>query len=435
MRMVAVLSGLVILLLICALALLAFQSPAPTLHPGSLDCTFNSPQGYVMSTHAENEKDRGVEVAIQDDGHIVALGYCNNTRNEDLMIARYTSYGALDSQFGSGGFAYYDGGGNDRGLGLVLQGDGKMVATGFTQNGSHRDLLLLRYDLNGTLDPTFGNEGVVMFSAPGSSTDIGFGVVWESDGGIFVAGETANATHQDALVIHYTPEGVYDTRFAGTGLFTYGGTNMDRLFACALQPDGKILVTGSSAANEKEDLLLLRMNHDGTLDGTFGVGGVVLYSGEGDNFDYGNWVLVQPDGKILVSGATSVDNAFDLLLMRYNPDGTPDPAFGIGGVVHHGDAGGRDEYGYAHAVQQDGKIIVAGYAENATYDDVFVVRFYPDGTLDTTFGDGGQVLWNGPGDHKDYGQGIALQRDGKIVVTGFTHHDASEDLLVMRLWP
>ena len=307
MRMVAVLSGLVILLLICALALLAFQSPAPTLHPGSLDCTFNSPQGYVMSTHAENEKDRGVEVAIQDDGHIVALGYCNNTQNEDLMIARYTSYGALDSQFGSGGFAYYDGGGNDRGLGLVLQGDGKMVATGFTQNGSHRDLLLLRYDLNGTVDPTFGNEGVVMFSAPGSSTDIGFGVVWESDGGIFVAGETANATHQDALVIHYTPEGVYDTRFAGTGLFTYGGTNMDRLFACALQPDGKILVTGSSAANEKDDLLLLRMNHDGTLDGTFGVGGVVLYSGEGDNFDYGNWVLVQPDGKILVSGAPSAE--------------------------------------------------------------------------------------------------------------------------------
>ena len=435
MRMVFVFSGLVILLLIGALVVLAFLSPAPAPYPGSLDCTFNSPHGYVMSTNAEDMKDRGVEVMVRDDGKIVVLGYSNNTRNEDLMIARYTVDGSLDPGFGRGGFAYYDGGGNDRGLGLALQGDGKILATGFTWNGTHRDVLLLRYETDGTPDSTFGKDGVVTFSAPGSSTDIGFGVACEADGGIFVAGETANATHQDALVIHYTPGGIYDTRFAGTGMFTYGGTNMDRLFACALQPDGKVLVTGSSVVDEKDDLLLLRLNHDGTLDGTFGVGGAVLYGGEGDNFRYGNWVVVQPNGKILVSGAVSVGNTFDLLLMRYNPNGTPDIAFGTGGVVHYGDAGGKDEYGYAHVVQPDGKIIVAGYAENASYDDVLVVRFHPDGTLDTTFGDEGRILWNGPGDNRDYGQGIALQQDGKIVITGFTHHGASEDLLVMRLVP
>ncbi len=425
----------VILVLIGVLAFFSLPPPAMAPAPGSPDRSFNAPHGYVMSTHAEGEKDRGVEIAVERDGSLIVLGYCNNTVNEDLMIARYTKDGALDPGFGNGGFSYYDGGGNDRGLGLALQDDGKILATGFTRNGTHRDVLLVRYGLDGTLDATFGTRGVVTFSSPGSMTDIGFGVACEPDGGIFVAGETSNATHQDALVIHYTPGGIYDSRFAGTGLFTYGGTDMDRLFACTIQPDGKILATGSSVVGERDDLLLLRLDHDGTPDETFGDGGAVLYSGKGDNFDYGNWVVLQPDGKILVSGAESVGDAFDLLLLRFMTDGRPDPTFGTGGVVHHGDAGGRDEYGYAHAVQADGKIVVGGYAENETSDDVLVVRFLPDGTPDPAFGNGGQILWNGPGNHRDYGQGISLQPDGKIVVTGFSHHEASEDLLVMRLLP
>jgi uncharacterized delta-60 repeat protein len=388
-----------------------------------------------MSTNAEDQKDRGVEVAVQRDGKIVVLGYCNNSRNEDLMLARYTAEGTPDPDFHNDGFVYYDGGGNDRGLGLVLQKDGKILATGFTQNDTHRDVLVLRYTVDGTPDTTFGRNGVVTFSSPGSFTDIGFGIACELDGGIIVIGEVSNTTHQDALVLHYTPDGIPDTRFGGNGFFTYGGTDMDRGFACAIQPDGKILVTGSSVVNERDDVLLFRLNPDGTMDRGFGVDGAVLYSGEGDNFDYGNYVFLQEDGKIVVSGAVSVGTAFDLLLLRYHQDGTPDTSFGRGGVIHYGDAGGRDEYGFAHVIQGDGMIVVAGYAEKSTGDDVLVVRFDPAGNPDTTFGSAGQVLWNGPGNHRDYGQGIAIQPDGKIVICGFSHHGASEDLLMMRLLP
>jgi uncharacterized delta-60 repeat protein len=435
MEMVKVLLGGIVLMSLGIVLTLSFATPAPAVPPGSLDASFNSPQGFAMSTNAEDTKDRGVEVEVQADGKIVALGYSNNSWNEDLMIARYTADGIPDPGFHNDGFVYYDGGGNDRGLGLALQDDGKILATGFTTNGTHRDVLLLRYLENGTLDATFGKNGVVTFSSPGSFTDIGFGIACEEDSGILVVGEISNTSHQDAMVLHYTKDGSPDLRFGNNGFFTFGGTNMDRGFAGAIQQDGKILVTGSCVVNDRDDVLLFRLNPNGTLDRTFGHDGVVLYSSPGDNFDYGNCITLQEDEKIVISGAASIGTTFDLLLLRYNPDGTLDPTFGTGGVVHHGDGGERDNYGYAHSIQRDGKIVVTGYAETSTSDDVLVVRFDQWGHPDPTFGSAGQVLWNGPGDQRDYGQGIALQDDGKIMITGFSHHGASEDLLLMRLWP
>jgi|WetSurMetagenome_2_1015567.scaffolds.fasta_scaffold90455_2 uncharacterized delta-60 repeat protein len=411
------------------------SNPVSPTQPGSLDTSFNPPQGWVMSTFAENNKDRGIEVAIQKDGKIVVLGYSNNSKNEDLLLTRYTHDGVPDWSFGIGGIVLYDGGGNDKGLGLEIQTDGKILATGFTYNGSHRDVLLLRYNMDGMLDSTFGNNGVVTFSSPGSSTDIGFAVTCEEDGGIMVAGEVSNKTHQDVLVLHYTPEGVLDSRFADGGVYMYGGTGMDRGFDATVQRDKKILITGATIINQKDDVLLLRLNPDGTRDQTFGKGGVVRYSADGDKSDYGNYISAQGDGTIIVSGAASVGDAFELLLLRYDANGTPDLLFGDGGAVHHGNPAGRDEYGYAHVVQPDGKIIVVGYTTDRITDDLLVMRFDNTGDVDPGFAMKGHLIWNGPGNVTDYGQGIALQSDGMIIVTGFTHHGESEDLLLMRILP
>jgi uncharacterized delta-60 repeat protein len=250
-----------------------------------------------------------------------------------------------------------------------------------------------------------------------------------------VAGEVSNNTHQDVLVLHYTPAGNPDVRFGNGGVYTYGGTGMDRGFDATVQEDEKIVVTGSTVSEKQDNVLLIRLKPDGTMDKTFGREGVVLYNSPGDYADYGNYVAVQEDRKIVVSGAATIEDAFELLVLRFNPDGSPDPSFGDGGVVHYGDVGGKDDYGFAHIIQRDGKIVIAGYTEENSSDEVLVVRLDPAGNPDPVFGTAGRVVWNGPGDNRDYGQGIALQPDGKIVVTGFSHHGASEDLLVMRLMP
>ncbi len=410
-----------------------FLSPASGAKPGSLDPSFNSSDGYVLFNSPAGNRDRGVEVAIQADGKIVVLGYSNNGLNEDLLLVRYNGDGSLDMGFGTGGFVFYDGGGNDRGLGLALQGDGKIVVTGYTYSGAQRDVLLLRYDSRGALDAAFGTGGVVTYSSPGSATDIGFGVVVQADGAIVVVGETSNGTDQDALVLRYTAGGSLDNGFGSGGVFRYAGpAGMDRAFAVAIQKDGKICVTGATVVNSKDDVLLFRLNTNGTLDGTFGTGGVVTYSGPGDNFDYGNWVAVQEDGRILVLGVVWTGTAFDVLLLGYNSNGSPDATFGTAGVVTYGDGGGRNDYGYGLVIEQNGKIVITGYSMGDT-DNLFVARFQGNGALDASFGTGGTMMWNGPGNGTDYGQGIALQPDGRVVVTGFSFNGTSEDILVMRI--
>jgi uncharacterized delta-60 repeat protein len=433
MRTVKILLGIVILVLVGFMLATLIQVPVPAARPGSLDTSFHAPDGFVLFNGAAGSKDRGVEVAVQDDGKIVVLGYSNNSRNEDLLLTRYTAGGDLDRGFGTNGTVLYDGGGNDRGLGLALQPDGKILATGYTYAGKQRDVLLLRYEQNGTLDPSFGNGGVVMYSSAGNATDIGFGIAMQADSGIIVVGETASLTSQDALVLRYTPAGIPDARFGTGGVATYGGAGMDRAFAVAVEPDGKIVVTGSTVRDAKDDVLLFRLNAGGMRDTAFGNGGAVTFSGIGDNPDYGNCVSLQDDGKIVVSGAVSNAGAYDVLLLRYNPDGTPDTAFGTGGAAFSGGAG--DDYGYAHVVQADKKIVVTGFTGTGTSNDVLLLRFDPSGQPDTGFGTSGRVTWSSTGNTMDYGQGLALQPDGKIVVTGFSTTPTGEDMLLMRFMP
>jgi uncharacterized delta-60 repeat protein len=417
-----------------ALIVSCLLSSTAAATPGSLDMSFNAPNGYNLFNSAADNRDRGVEVAIQSDGKIVVLGYSHNGANEDVLLARYNTDGSLDTSFGTGGFVLYDRGGNDRGLGLALQPDGNIVAVGYTYVGGQRDVLVLRYHVNGTLDSTFGTGGSATYSSSGSATDIGFGVAIQSDGGIIVVGETSNGTNQDTLVLRYTTGGSLDHGFGSGGVFVYGGSgkNMDRGFAAAIQPDGKIVVVGASVVNNKDDVLVLRLNSNGTLDGTFGSAGVATYSGAGDHYDYGNGVALQGDGRIVVLGVTSIGTAFDILLLRYNSNGTLDTTFGTGGVVIYGDSGARNDYGYALVIQKDGKIVITGYTQGSS-DDLLVVRFNPTGALDTTFGTEGTVTWNGTAGGTDYGQGIALQSDGKLIITGFSHNGTNEDMLVMRL--
>jgi uncharacterized delta-60 repeat protein len=421
--------------LIIVFVVFCFFPKAEAAVPGTLDASFNYPNGYVLFNSAANNRDRGAEVAIQTDGKIVVLGHSNNGINDDVLVARYNTNGTLDGTFGTGGFVLYDSGGNERGLGLALQSDGKIIAVGYTYVGIQRDVLVLRYNSNGTLDGTFGTGGVVTYSSAGAFTDIGFGVGVQSDGKIVVVGETSNGINQDALVLRYQTNGLLDNTFGTAGVFRYAGPgiNMDRAFAMAIQTDGKILVVGASVVLTKDDVLLFRLNTNGTLDATFGTGGVVTYSGTGDNFDYGNALALQTDGRIVVLGASSNGLAFDILLLRYDADGTLDNTFGTGGVVVYGDAGNLNDYGYGLVIQSDGRIVITGYSQGATSSDLLAARFRWNGTLDTTFGANGVFTWNGTGNGTDYGQGIALQSDSKLVITGFSHNGVNEDLLVMRL--
>jgi uncharacterized delta-60 repeat protein len=166
----------------------------------------------------------------------------------------------------------------------------------------------------------------------------------------------------------------------------------------------------------------------GDLDTTFGTNGVATY--DSGNVDHGWTVLLQPDGKIVVPGVTFNGTDGDVLVLRYNSDGTLDTTFGTNGVATY-DSGNVDHAWWTAILQPDGKIVVPGVTFNGTDDDVLVLRYNSDGTLDTTFGTNGVATYDSG--NVDEGRTAILQPDGKIVVPGVTFNGTDYDLLVVRL--
>ena len=336
--------------------------------------------------------------------------------------------GALDATFGSGGkvlTSMASSGG--RVGGLAVQSDGKLLVAGGAHNGSNYDFALLRYQPNGSLDSSFGNVGRVL-TPIGNSQDFGRGVAVQQDGKIVVVGDANNGADNDLALVRYQADGNLDPSFGNGGKVTTtilsNSGEIGR--SVAVQPDGKILVAGHTDNGAvKDSFALVRYMSNGSLDNGFGSGGKVTTSiGSGD--DHGYRVLVQSDGKILVAGDSEIGGNRDFALVRYHPNGTLDTSFGNNGKVVTS-IGLGDDGAQALAVQGDGKIVLAGFAANGNSDDFdfALVRYLADGSIDPTFGTGGKVVTDIAGGSDDTGNGLTVLPGGRILVVGSSGRDGS----------
>ncbi|HJQ25299.1 MAG TPA: delta-60 repeat domain-containing protein [Blastocatellia bacterium] len=252
-----------------------------------------------------------------------------------------------------------------------------------------------------------------------------------------------------ALVVSalLSPRGVMRRAHAATGdldpAFGNGGKvvtdlgGYDSVRALAIQNDGKIIAAGTTGSA----FALARYNVGGGLDPDFGDGGKVItrLSASGLPFDRASAIILQPDGKIVAGGSAYPVNASpDFALARYRPDGSLDKSFGSGGKVTTDFTGfNREDEIFALAIQPDGKIVAAGYTSSPRFvlPRVFgLARYNPDGSLDTTFGNGGKVAtisFFGSSDYNEVANALAIQPDGKIVVAGF----AADNFAIARLNP
>ncbi|MHB9096617.1 MAG: delta-60 repeat domain-containing protein [Syntrophales bacterium] len=408
---------------------------------GYLDSSFNPTNGYVFFRPPGFTSARGGETVMQQDGKIVVAGWGNNGANDDLLVVRFSRDGYLDTSFGTGGFVRYNasGDGNDRALGVALQPDGRILVTGYaTVKGSpKRDVIVLRLNTDGGLDTTFGSGGVFIYNGAVNVTDIGFGVAVQQDGKILIAGESGAATSQDGLILRLMSDGSLDSTFANNGrcVFNGSGNDLDRFFGVRLQADGKIVAFGATAKEGKSDSLMVRLLQNGALDASFGSGGAVTYDGPAGQNDYANDLALQADGKIVITGAVGTAKSFSVFIARYHPNGQPDNGFGSGGTVIYQSPADLFFYGYSIAIQADGRLLVTGTGSNGLNNDIFVMRFNGNGSFDEGFGSSGVALYNISSEKEDSGYGMALQSDGRIVVTGASADNQGERLLVMRLMP
>jgi len=362
-------------------------------------------------------------VALQSDGKIVAAGESLTGSSFDFALARYNADGSLDTSFGSGGKVTTDFASNfDTALAVTVQSDGKILAAGERSDGSHFDFALARYNADGSLDSSFGSGGKVTDSI-GPGSDAIQDIALQPDGKIVVAGfSTAAATSDDFALARYNANGTLDTSFGSGGhVVTVFNADYDDAFAVLLQPDGKIVAVGNAgnATGTQYFFALARYNADGSPDSSFGSGGKVTTAiGSKDDDAFAG--ALQPDGKIVAGGYMRGSSGSQRLfaLVRYNGNGSLDATFGSGGNVTA--SIGTYDYVDGLALQPDGKIVAAGIVSPSGVSgdsDFGVARYNADGSLDPTFGSGGFVTISF-GSTSQVGQAMALQPNGKIVVVG-----------------
>jgi len=195
----------------------------------------------------------------------------------------------------------------EHGNAVVVQPDGKIVVA-----GGISDIVVLRYLPDGSLDATFDVDGMVTMDISGNSESAS-AVTLHPDGRIIVAGGTYNGVETDFALLSLNPDGSLDTSFGIDGLVTSDHGGSESGGSIVRQPNGKLVVAGAASG---DDFALARYHPDGSLDTTFGVAGWVI-TDFGYGRDFSQEVALQPDGKILVAGTISNETGFDLGIARY----------------------------------------------------------------------------------------------------------------------
>ena len=320
--------------------------------------------------------------------------------------------GDLDPSFDGDGIRTLNyGGGADAARAVMVQPDGRILVAG--SGGAAQDFTLSRLHSDGSLDNAFAGDGTVVADFGGN--DEGRAAALEPDGTIVVVGTTDSMSSTRMAVARFRPDGSPDASFDGDGKKIFGvGQEPASPTAIVLQPDGGIVVVGCCS-----DSGVTRLNANGSVDGT----------SFADADLSPNAVALQPDGKIVVAGDAVASNSPPrMAVARYNRNGTLDDTFGGTRTFGAGDIVSAQ----AVLVQPDGKIVVAGYGNDDI--DFVVTRLSSDGTFDTAFGAGGTSAI-------DFGLVEAafaalLQPDGRIVVAGMAQPSLTDaDFAAARLQP
>jgi uncharacterized delta-60 repeat protein len=437
--------GMAFVASVVATALVLFMALPAQASPGQLDPTFGT--GGIVVTNPGNHGWAN-QLVFQADGKLLVTGFAGKAPAQDFALLRYNTDGSLDTTFGTAGTGivlYNNGGKKDEARAIALQADGKILIAGY----SGGDYAVLRFNSNGTIDTTFGNNGIRLTNIYGQDSIRAIVLLQDGTGRIVVAGWSGPFGLHDFSLARYLSNGTLDTTFGTTGTGTvrtdFGADEQAR--GAALQTDGKIVVGGysktGSGGTATFKFALARYNSAGSLDTTFGTGGEVI-SALNPTLSTMRAVALQTDGKIVACGyvgstggiVTTLGRAQivrdpdleaprqgvgDFAVARYLSDGTLDPSFGTSGVGFTVTELGGADHARGCSIQPDGKVVLGGNSSDPTgVNDTFaVVRYNTDGSLDTSFGSGG-IVTTDIGGNDDGARDVKIDANGNIVGVGIT---------------
>ncbi|MCK5922225.1 MAG: cadherin domain-containing protein, partial [Methylococcales bacterium] len=350
-----------------------------------------------------------ITIRVTDSG---GLTYDEDVTIQVTKINEAPSFGA-----GDGIVTTSVGSGDDWARAMILQDDGKAIVAGYGSNGSNDDFALVRYNLDGSLDTTFGTAGKVITTFD-TGNDKAYAVTIQNDGKILVAGHSLIAGSLDFAIARYNIDGSLDTSFSSDGKATVDfSSSVDYAESITVQTVGKILIAGM-AGNE---YAVIRLESDGTLDSSFGSAGKVTTDVD-TGADHAYALAVQTNGMIVLAGSSNSNFA----IVRYDSNGNLDAGFGTSGKVTTDFASSLD-VAKSLIIQSDGKILVGGYANNGSNLDFALARYHANGSLDTLFSGDGKLLTDIS--NTDISQSMTQQTDGKVILAGY---DSTNTLTMIR---
>ena len=403
--------------------------------PGSLDSSFDH-DGKVVSQSYEG---RAYASLLQADGKIILGGSGSYYKADKLLIGsllvRYNIDGTLDFNFADSGRGVYILG--DTGFyiptirALALQADGKIVALGdfAQQNGFFGSTSLMRFNADGSADKSFGINGLTVTEISGGP-DKPKDIALLPDGRIVIVGDLYSEFNQfdQSFIACYLADGILDKSFGNTGVVRLVREQIGTVNGVAVTTDGTIIAGGVNSNGET----LVRYNSNGTPDLSFGVNGLATMLFENLGAPGLNDITIDKEGRIITGGTLYLQSGKRAFLAgRFTEDGYPDNTFNSKGYIYTKFSAG-DAYANAVAVQENGKVIVAGYLNVGDSGTFTVIRYTANGATDSAFG------VNGIQNTFFYGQDIAysikIQPDGKIVLAGQAEMDTGSIVEIARYY-
>lgn len=367
----------------------------------------------IDTTDLGTNYDVAKSVVLQSDGKIIVGGEAKY----NFGLVRYHSNGQKDETFGTNGIVTTDFDTSiDRLFAITMQIDGKIIAVG--NGGPLFSIGLVRYLNDGSLDNSFGDNGKVITSID-DFTIMAVDVIVRPNGKILVGGfirQNGLDFDEDFCLTQYNTDGTLDHDFGESGMVItdFGNGSRDFAKSMILQPDGRVVLVGSVSGSDettfKNNFALIRYDVDGTLDESFGVNGLVTTDFD-DTYDLANDVVLQTNGKIVLAGYSNYPNSISL--SRYSQDGTLDSSFGEGGKVALTTMGNRAN---SIVTDPDGKLLLS-VASSLEISSFGLIRLHENGEIDTDFGQNGKVTIDNFG-NRSVSNDLVIQTDGKIVVVG-----------------
>ncbi len=432
--------------LLLGLCLFSFTSVLAA--PGDLDTDFGI-DGFVLTEMGSDTSDEPRTFIQLPDNKILAGGTRTDSMASSIdgIVMRYNSDGSLDTDFNSDGRAFFNVSAQVEILsGLGLAENGKFVGCGLADTDPDPgmqtiELYLFRANSDGTLDTSFGSSGLATELLPANNISFQINCLAQGDGKIILAAFIIDTMASTAMtqVFRYNSDGSPDTSY-GTGGTTIVSNGMDffGMGQAILLENNQLLLAGGSfeAMTLTAKATIARLDSDGNLDNSFGIGGFTILDAGATIFSLFQAAGLQNDGKIVGVGQYNDGGPSDALIARFLSDGSLDTSFGPSEQgFEHTDIDSNGDLALGLLLQEDGKIVSVGRTTKDGTRDMFAIRYLANGFLDdqATFSEDGIQTINFPNDVNDEAIAAIMQSDGKLIVAGSSAQPDGSRFALTRL--